>query len=58
MQYFGYLRRDPEPKGYDDWVDVLTNGRATPEKVYQPGDFHHLINGFIYSLEYRGRFGR
>jgi hypothetical protein len=53
MQYFGYLLRDPEPAGYDDWVDVLTNGRGT----IAPGDFRHLIFGFFYSVEYRKRFG-
>jgi hypothetical protein len=55
MEYFGYLRRDPEPAGYDDWVDVLTNGRASAG--IQPGDYRHLIFGFIYSIEYRERFG-
>jgi len=55
MQYFGYLRRDPEPAGYDDWVDVLTNGRASAG--IQPGDYRHLIFGFVYSIEYRERFG-
>jgi hypothetical protein len=53
MEYFGYLRRDPENAGYDDWVDVLTNGRGT----HPPGDFRHLVFGFIYSEEYRQRFG-
>ena len=56
MQYFGYLRRDPEAAGYDDWVDVLTNGRASAG--IQPGDYRHLIFGFIYSTEYRERFGQ
>ena len=56
MQYFGYLRRDPEAAGYDDWVDVLTNGR--PGQGIQPGDYRHLIFGFIYSIEYRERFGK
>ncbi len=56
MQYFGYLRRDPEAAGYDDWVDVLTNGRASAG--IQPGDYRHLIFGFIYSVEYRERFGK
>ena len=55
MQYFGYLRRDPEPAGYNDWVDVLTNGRASAGVA--PNNYRHLINGFIYSLEYKGRFG-
>ncbi|HKY45100.1 MAG TPA: hypothetical protein VJM50_18560, partial [Pyrinomonadaceae bacterium] len=32
MQYFGYLLRDPEDAGYNDWVDVLTNAaRSHPE---------------------------
>jgi hypothetical protein len=56
MQYFGYLRRDPEPAGYDDWVDVLTNGRASASVA--PGDYRHLIFGFVYSVEYRERFGK
>jgi uncharacterized repeat protein (TIGR01451 family) len=53
MEYFAYLRRDPEPAGYNDWVDVLTNGRGT----HPPGDYRHLVFGFIYSEEYRERFG-
>ena len=56
MQYFGYLRRDPEAAGYDDWVDVLTNGRASAGVA--PGDYRHLIFGFVYSVEYRERFGK
>lgn len=54
MQYFGYLRRDPEAAGYDDWVRVLTFGDA-PTGI-APGDYRHLIFGFIYSVEYRQRF--
>jgi len=54
MQYFGYLRRDPEQAGYDDWVDVLTNGRGT----IQPRDYRHMSFGFIYSEEYRQGFSR
>ena len=56
IQYFGYLRRDPEQAGYDDWVRVLTFGDA-PTGV-QPGDYRHLIFGFVYSVEYRERFGK
>ena len=56
MQYFGYLRRDPEDAGYNDWVDVLTNGRASAGVA--PGDYRHLIFGFVYSVEYRERFGK
>jgi hypothetical protein len=56
MEYFGYLRRDPDTAGYNDWVDVLTNGRASAGIL--PGDYRHLIFGFIYSVEYRQRFGQ
>ncbi|MGI8565706.1 MAG: NF038122 family metalloprotease [Pyrinomonadaceae bacterium] len=56
MQYFGYLRRDPDIAGYNDWVDVLTNGRASAG--VGPGDYRHMIRGFVYSVEYRERFGQ
>jgi Calx-beta domain/Domain of unknown function (DUF4214) len=60
MQYFGFLRRDPDLNdpnlnGWRDWVNVFTNG--TPDGAIQPRDIHHLIFGFIYSEEYRKRFG-
>jgi uncharacterized repeat protein (TIGR01451 family) len=48
MQYFGYLRRDPDTIGYDNWVTTLTN---------DPSNFRHMIFGFLFSNEYRGRFG-
>jgi hypothetical protein len=48
MQYFGYLRRDPDTVGYDNWVATLTA---------DPSNFRHMIFGFIYSDEYRHRFG-
>jgi len=48
MQYFGYLRRDPDTIGYDNWVTTLTA---------DPSNFRHMIFGFIYSDEYRRRFG-
>lgn len=54
MQYFGYLRRDPDQAGWTDWVDVLENGRASAGIA--PGDYRHLIFGFVYSVEYRERF--
>jgi hypothetical protein len=49
MQYFGYLRRDPDTVGYNNWVSTLTAN---------PADFRHMIFGFIYSDEYRLRFGQ
>lgn len=48
MQYFGYLRRDPDTIGYDNWVTTLTA---------DPNNFRHMIFGFIFSEEYRHRFG-
>jgi hypothetical protein len=48
MQYFGYLRRDPDTIGYNNWVTTLTQ---------DPGNFRHMIFGFLFSSEYRGRFG-
>ena len=48
MQYFGYLRRDPDTIGFDNWVATLTA---------DPGNFRHMIFGFIFSDEYRHRFG-
>ena len=46
MQYFGYLRRDPDIL-YLDWIKVLK----------QTGDYRVMINGFMNSREYRQRFG-
>ncbi|HZE69176.1 MAG TPA: FG-GAP-like repeat-containing protein, partial [Pyrinomonadaceae bacterium] len=38
MQYFGYLRRDPDQGGYDFWLDVLNN------RV--PGNFRGMVCAF------------
>ena len=48
MQYFGYLRRDPDTTGYNNWITTLTA---------DPSNFRHMVFGFIYSTEYRQRFG-
>ena len=48
MQYFGYLRRDPDTIGFTNWVTTLDA---------DSGNFRHMIFGFIYSDEYRHRFG-
>jgi Domain of unknown function (DUF4214) len=45
MQYFGYLRRDPDAF-YQDWIEVLNSS----------GDFRGVVSGFMNSLEYRARF--
>jgi hypothetical protein len=46
MQYFGYLRRDPDSL-YLDWIKTMN----------QTGDYRTMINGFMNSIEYRRRFG-
>ncbi len=48
MQYFGYLRRDPDTIGFQNWLDTLNA---------DPSNFRHMIFGFIFSTEYRQRFG-
>ena len=47
MQYFGYLRRDPDTIGFQNWVNTLNA---------DPANFRHMIFGFIFSTEYRNRF--
>jgi hypothetical protein len=47
MQYYGYLRRKPDPAGFDDWLSVL-----------QSGDVRTMVNGFLNSTEYKLRFGQ
>ena len=46
MQYFGYLRRDPDAS-YLNWIQELDT----------TGNSRNMINGFVNSLEYRSRFG-
>ena len=49
MQYFGYLRRDPEADGFKAWLRVLDAN---------PDDYHTMVRGFAASVEYRLRFGQ
>jgi len=50
MEYFGYLRRDPDQAGYAFWVNKLNAFN---------GDFvaAEMVKAFITSSEYRQRFG-
>lgn len=48
MQYFGYLRRDPEPGGFGFWIDILNN------RV--PNNYRSMVKAFITAQEYRDRF--
>ena len=45
MEYFGYLRRDPDIL-YLNWIAVLD----------QTGDPRHMVEGFVDATEYRNRF--
>jgi hypothetical protein len=49
MQYFGYLRRDPDQAGYDFWVSILNNS--------EPNNFRAMVCAFLTSSEYQQRFG-
>jgi uncharacterized protein (TIGR03118 family) len=50
MEYFGYLRRDPDTAGFNFWLGKLNSAN---------GDFvaAQMVDAFITSLEYRQRFG-
>ena len=56
MQYFGYLRRDPDPTGYDFWFNRLP---ATRQEIDANPDqyIYDMVGGFVYSTEYQLRFG-
>jgi hypothetical protein len=51
MQYFGYLRRDPDAEGFNFWLSKLNAFN---------GDYirAEMVKAFITSLEYRQRFGQ
>jgi hypothetical protein len=46
MEYFGYLRRDPDAL-YLNWISVLDAN---------PADSRHMVEGFVDAAEYRNRF--
>ena len=49
MQYYGYLRREPDAGGYQGWISYLEA---------HPGDYRTMVRGFVDSVEYRMRFGQ
>ena len=49
MQYFGYLRRDPDQAGYQFWLNVL-NASAS-------NNYRGMVCAFLTSAEYQRRFG-
>lgn len=52
MQYFGYLRRDPDAGGYDFWMNVLNNKLTNDTSGYRA-----MVCAFVTSAEYQSRFG-
>ena len=47
MEYFGYLRRNPDPPGYDFWLSILNT---------EPNNFRGMVCAFVTSAEYQHRF--
>ena len=70
MQYFGYLRRNPnnapdgDYSGYDFWLAKMNNFSQPGEDVRDPNvavarvNRAEIVRAFIVSTEYRGRFGK
>ena len=52
MQYFGYLRRDPDERGYGFWLHIL---ESKPET--DPSTYRAMVCSFLSSSEYQSRFG-
>lgn len=48
MQYFGYLKRNPDQGGYDFWLNVLNNE--------VPNNYRAMVCAFLTSAEYQNRF--
>jgi hypothetical protein len=51
MEYFGYLRRDPDESGYQFWLNKLNQFGGNFEQA-------EMVKAFITSGEYRQRFAR
>jgi hypothetical protein len=51
MEYFGYLRRDPDQAGFDFWLQKLNEHNGNFEQA-------EMVKSFIISGEYRDRFPR
>jgi Bacterial Ig domain/Domain of unknown function (DUF4214) len=51
MEYFGYLRRDPDERGYQFWLAKLNAFNGNSERA-------EMVKAFLVSAEYRQRFPR
>jgi glucose/arabinose dehydrogenase len=47
VQYFGYLKRDPDQPGYDFWLNILNQ---------QPANARGMVCAFVTAAEYQQRF--
>ena len=47
MQYFGYLKRDPDQAGYDFWLNVLNS---------PPNSSRGMVCAFVTAAEYQLRY--
>ncbi|HSB26380.1 MAG TPA: matrixin family metalloprotease [Pyrinomonadaceae bacterium] len=52
LQYFGYLRRDPDESGFNFWVNVLKS-----KPLRDPSAARSMVCAFLTSTEYQNRFG-
>jgi hypothetical protein len=50
MQYFAFLKRDPDAAGYTFWLNALSQ--------HKPETYQNMVRAFITSQEYRSRFVR
>jgi alkaline phosphatase len=63
IQYFGYLRRNPDTNGFNSWVGILNQASNSNEDTTDPNVAltrirrAQIIEAFIDSAEYRARFG-
>jgi hypothetical protein len=51
MEYFGYLRRDPDASGYGYWLNKLNQFEGNFERA-------EMVKAFVSSGEYRQRFSQ
>jgi hypothetical protein len=49
MQYFGYLRRNPDQEGYAHWLGKLNEFGGDYQRA-------EMVKAFLSSNEYRDRF--
>jgi len=62
MQYFGYLRRDPDQSGYNFWLGKVNSFSNSGEDMRDDNQAlarvqrAEMVRAFVESDEYRGRF--